>query len=261
MTEVIFLGAGASSGVPSISCGFGACNPNNPKNIRRRTSTLYKINGIDILIDTSPDLRAQMLDNKIYNIDAVLYTHAHFDHISGIDELREINRRTCRPLDIYAPAVVMKEIKRRYGYMIIKNDVPDFYLSRGGMITNIVKPNREFYIKGIKIIPIKLLGHNILSYGYIINDEIVHIGDFRYFADSAKKQIAKIKPKLMVMPLTVVKQHKHHVGLKEALEYVDMFSPEKVVFNHMASECDYDFVNEHTPDFVQPAYDNLKVEW
>ena len=132
MTEVIFLGAGASPGVPSISCGFGACNPNNPKNIRRRTSTLYKINGVDILIDTSPDLRAQMLDNKIYNIDAVLYTHAHFDHISGIDELREINRRTCRPLDIYAPAVVMKEIKRRYGYMIIKNDVPDFYLSRGG---------------------------------------------------------------------------------------------------------------------------------
>ena len=65
----------------------------------------------------------------------------------------------------------------------------------------------------------------------------------------------------MVMPLTIVDTHKHHIGLKEAMAYVECFEPEKVVFNHMATECDYDYVNENTPDFVQPAYDNLRLEW
>ena len=85
MTKVVFLGAGAAPGVPSVSCGWGNCDPNNPKNIRRRTSTYYDINGVKILVDTSPDLRQQMLDNEIVAVDAVLYTHSHFDHVSGID--------------------------------------------------------------------------------------------------------------------------------------------------------------------------------
>lgn len=261
MTSVVFLGAGASPGVPSISCGWGACNPDNPKNIRRRTSTFYDVNGVRIMIDTSPDLRAQMLENQIYNIDGVCYTHAHFDHISGIDELREINRRTCSLLDIYAPKAVMKEIKRRYGYMVIKDNKPDFYLSRGGLMPYVVKPNKEFFIKGVKIVPIKLLGHNTPSYGYIINDEIVHLSDFKMLASSAEKILAQLKPKLLVMPLTVPTTHRYHVGLKEAMEYVNKIKPEKVVFNHMASECDYDYVNDNTPDFAEPAYDNLRLEW
>ena len=261
MSKVIFLGAGASPGVPSISCGWGDCDPNNPKNRRRRTSTLYEVNGVNILIDTSPDLRVQLLDNQAFDIDGVCYTHAHFDHICGIDELREINRRTREPLDIYAPKAVMDEIKRRYGYMVVKNNKADFYLSRGGLISHTVKPNHEFYIKDVKMVPLKLLGHNTLSYGYVINDEIVHLSDFKTLASSAVERIVAIKPKLLVMPLTVVDTHKHHVGLKEAMDYVDKLNPQKVVFNHMASECDYDYVNEHTPDYVEPAYDNLVLEW
>ena len=261
MTKVVFLGAGASPGVPSVSQGWGACNPDNPKNRRRRTSTWYEVNGVKIMVDTSPDLRCQLLDNNIKDIDGVCYTHAHFDHICGIDELREINRIICRPINIYAPKATMNEIKRRYGYMVIKNSVAEFYLSRGGLVVNEVKTNKEFFIKDVKIIPLKLLGHNIPSYGYIINDEIVHLSDFKMLANSAIKQIAKIRPKLLVMPLTIPTTHKHHVGLAEALEYVEMIKPEKVVFNHMASECDYDYVNENTPENVEPAYDNLVLEW
>ncbi len=261
MSKVIFLGAGASPGVPSISCGWGDCNPDNPKNRRRRTSTFYKIEGVNILVDTSPDLRAQLLDNNIFDIDGVCYTHAHFDHICGIDELREINRRTHKPLDVYAPKEVMSEIKVRYGYMVVKNNKSDFYLSRGGLIPNEVKPNHEFYLKNIKITPLKLLGHNASSFGYIINDEIVHLSDFKTLSNSAMERIMAIRPKLLVMPLTVVDTHKHHVGLNEAMSYVEKINPEKVVFNHMASECDYDYVNEHTPDYVEPAYDNLVLEW
>jgi phosphoribosyl 1,2-cyclic phosphate phosphodiesterase len=261
MTKVIFLGAGAAPGVPSISCGWGNCNPDNPKNIRTRTSTYYEINGVNILVDTSPDLRQQMLDNDICAVDCVLYTHSHFDHISGIDELREFNRRTCKPMPVFASRYTMAEIKRKYDYMIIKDNEPNFYYSRGGLVPQKVKANNEFYFGGIKIMPLKLLGHNVPSYGYIINDEIVHLGDFKVLSNSAIKQINKIKPKLMVVPLTVPTIHKHHVGLEEALNYVKMFDVERVVFNHMASECDYDCINESTPDYVTPAYDGMKLEW
>lgn len=261
MKSALFLGAGASPGVPSLSNGWGACNPNNPKNIRRRTSTLYEIDGVRILIDTSPDLRMQLLDNNIKALDGICYTHAHSDHLYGIDELREINRITCKPLDLFATEVTMKEIKKRFTYLLLDKKSDDFYRSRPGLLPHVIKPNHAFSIKGVEIMPLKLLGHNMPTFGYIINNEIVHIADFKQLSNSAEEKIMAIKPKLLVLPLTIIDYHRYHIGLNEALEYIEKFRPERVVLNHMASECDYDFVNENTPKNTEPAYDNLKIEW
>ena len=261
MSKVLFMGAGASPGVPSLSSGWGNCNPDNPKNIRRRTSTFYEIDGVKIMIDTSPDFRSQCLDFGVRAIDAVCYTHAHSDHLHGIDDLREINRIMGQSINIYACKSTMKEIKKRFGYLFLRKQSEFFYRERAGVVPHVVKPNKEFFIDGIKLVPLKLLGHNMESFGYIINDEIVHIADFKILSDSAVKQIKRVKPKLMVMPLTVIEPHSRHMGLNEAMDYVKMFAPEHVVFNHMASECDYDYVNEHTPEFIEPAYDGLRLEW
>lgn len=261
MSRAIFLGAGASPGVPSISCGWGACNPKNPKNIRRRTSTFYEVNGAHILIDTSPDLRQELLDNHISQIDGVCYTHAHSDHLHGIDELREINRLTCQPLDIYAVDVTMDIIQRRFSYLFDGERFGDFYKSRAGLIPHLIAPMEAFEINGVKIVPLRLLGHNMPTFGYVINDEIVHVADFKTFSDEAWAYLKGIRIKLLVLPLTIIDFHQYHIGLKEALAYIDQLKPEKVVLNHMASECDYDYVNAHTPENTVPAYDNLKVEW
>ena len=92
MLKVVYLGSGAAPGVPSLGAGWLYCNPDNPKNRRRRTSTYVEIDGVKILIDTSPDLRLELIDQNIRDLDAVLYTHMHADHLHGIDDLREINR-------------------------------------------------------------------------------------------------------------------------------------------------------------------------
>jgi len=112
MTNVIILGAGAAPGVPSLSSGWGVCNPNNPYNRRRRAGVYYDFDGVKILVDTSPDLRMQLIDNQIKCLDAVLYTHAHADHLHGIDYLREINRINACNLDFYATSKVLKIIKK-----------------------------------------------------------------------------------------------------------------------------------------------------
>lgn len=265
MTRALFLGAGASPGVPSLSCGFGCCNPDNPKNIRSRASTIYELNGIRLLVDASPDLRLQFLRNDIKYLDGILITHPHFDHIGGIDELREINRINHKPINIYAPNYVIRDLKKRYAYMVINNAKEEHnkysYENKGGIVLNVIKPNHEFYIKDLKIEALKLLGHNVPSCGYIINNEIVHLGDFKEMSLSAEKRIFSINPKLMVFPLTIIAEHRYHLGLEKVLYYVDKFKPERVVLNHMASECDYDYVNEHTPSNVEPAFDNLELKW
>lgn len=126
---------------------------------------------------------------------------------------------------------------------------------------NAVKANKPFYIKGVRIVPIKLLNHCTECYGYVFDDgEYVHIADFKMLASSAYKMIKK-KPKLMVIPLTLPEGAVQHASLEEVMDVIEKIQPEKVVINHMANECDYDKINEITPGFVRPAYDNLVVEF
>ena len=118
MIKVTVLGAGAAPGVPSLSCGWGDCNPENAKNLRTRTSTYYDFNGTAILIDTSPDLRLQLIRHQIKRLDGVLYTHTHADHLHGIDDLREINRINNNSLNFYAKGDVVETICQRFPYLI-----------------------------------------------------------------------------------------------------------------------------------------------
>ena len=261
MRYAIFLGAGAAPGVPSLSSGWGFCNSNNPKNIRRRIGTYYNFKGVEILVDTSPDLRQQLLDNQIRRLDAVLYTHTHADHLHGIDDLREINRINACNLDFYATDVVLKGIKERFGYLITDpKEIKDIIRSPS-LVAHQIKCNHDFYVKGVKIMPLKLCGHNVPSNGYLFNDgEVAHIADFKRLAPSALKHLTEDKVKLLVMPLTTPFGQKYHAGWQEVLGYIEKINPERVIINHMASECDYDAVMSASPENVIPAYDNLKVE-
>ena len=284
---VTILGAGAAPGVPSLSCGWGNCNPKNPKNKRLRVGTFIEYQGTKILIDTSPDIRQQMIDNNICSIDAVFYTHAHADHLHGIDDLREITRIRLNEafqrlgsvayskgvynfadldkienisIDCYALKETAKVICQSFPYLVAsarhKNKNP-FYVPSFNI--HKIKPNKSFYIKDVKITPLKLLGHNIPSCGYAFNDgEIVHFSDFKQAASSVFKQI-RVRPKLLIIPLTNPYGQPSHAGFEEIMSVINKINPQKVVINHMATECDYDEIDSRTPDYITPAYDGMKI--
>ncbi len=258
--RIIILGAGAAPGVPSLSNGWGACDCKNPKNIRRRTSVYYEISETKILIDTSPDLRLQLIENQITSLDAVLYTHSHADHLHGIDDLREINRIHRQSLDIFAAKETMDVIRERFPYLLVEAGDAKDCSRQPCLVANDVYHDTPLNIKNVKITPIKLLGHNAPTTGYVFNDgELVHIADFRQIDENGYKQIKK-RPKILVIPLTTPFSQRFHAGLEDVLAVIERINPEQAIINHMAAECDYDEINGLTPEFVTPAYDNMTVE-
>ncbi len=261
MYNVTILGSGAAPGVPAIALGWGECNPNNPKNYRTRTSAYIECDDTKILIDTSPDLRTQMLQSKIHEVDGVLYTHSHADHMHGIDDLREINRLKRCSLNFYAVADTIRVVKRRFPYLLASPDRVNDVSTHPSLVANEIEYYQPFYVKKLKIMPIRLIGHVIPSTGYIFNDgDIVYIADYRRIEDVAFDFIKK-PVKLLIVPLTTPEGSEFHAGLEEILRDIKRIDPERTVINHMATECDYDVIRNITPQNVEPAYDNMKISF
>ena len=261
MSKLIIMGSGAAPGVPAIANGWGDCDPNNPKNCRTRTGVYLEIRSTKILIDTSPDIRIQLLNNNIRFLDAVLYTHGHADHLHGIDDLRDLNRILLRPLDVYANQQTSDAIYHRFPYLVADKAYMNNPIFFPSLDIHIIEEGKEFYVNDVKIVPISLEGHPVHSTGYIIDDgKLVYIADCKKISESGLKLITK-QPEVLVMPLTTIIPQRSHMGLEQMLEYVKIINPRKTIINHMAVECDYDNVNKLTPDNVYPAYDNMTVEF
>ena len=255
--KFVLLGSGGAPGVPSLSNGWGNCNPDNPKNIRLRSSACLKYDGTTVLIDTSPDLRTQLLRADIRMADAVLYTHAHADHLHGIDDLREINRISGKSLDFYAAPETAKVIKERFPYLISAG----YDCTHPNLTPHEVLCNQSFLIGKLKVTPIRLHGHNVPSVGYVFNDgEVVYLADYRHIDKSAFEHITR-PVKLMVAPLTTIEGTSYHASLPDVLADIAALQPERAVLGHMASECDYDEVMRLTPDNVEPGFDNMTIEF
>lgn len=261
MGKLIITGCGAAPGVPAVASGWGNCNPNNPKNVRRRSGAYLEIGDARILIDSSPDLHAQLVDNNIRYLDAVLYTHAHADHLHGIDDLRDINRISRQPLDVYANDDTYRAIKERFPYLVVDDEMPNNPLYKASLILHRVIPGESFEIKGVKITPLLLAGHSLPSVGYMFEDgAVVYISDCKEIPPESLALICR-RPQILVMPLTTPRTLVYHMGLETFLGYVDLLKPEIAVVNHMAVECDYDAVDEMTPQGVVPAFDNMVLSF
>lgn len=253
--RVTVLGSGGSAGVPVIGNQWGNCDPTNPKNRRTRPSVLVEQDGVAVLVDTSPDLRQQLLAADVQRLDAVVWSHQHADHAHGIDELREICRLMQKPLDVYGMADHMEELKRRFGYCFqpLPEGAPVY---RPVLTAHAV--DGPFSVKGMTIIPFVQDHGYTLTLGY-------RFGDFAYSTDvvrldeAAFAALAGVK----VWVVDCVREeppHPVHSHLAQTLDWIARVKPERAYLTHMNNTMDYETVRRKLPPGVEPAYDGLVIE-
>lgn len=252
--RVTVLGSGGSAGVPVIGNQWGNCDPTDPRNRRTRPSVLVEQDGVAVLVDTSPDLRQQLLAADVQRLDAVVWSHQHADHAHGIDELREICRLMQKPLDVYAMGDHMEELKRRFGYCFEP-------LPEGAPVYRpVLTPHAvdgPFSVKGMTIIPFVQDHGYTLTLGY-------RFGDFAYSTDvvrldeAAFAALAGVK----VWVVDCVREeppHPVHSHLAQTLDWIARVKPERAYLTHMNNTMDYETVRRKLPPGVEPAYDGLVI--
>jgi phosphoribosyl 1,2-cyclic phosphate phosphodiesterase len=256
--KVTVLGCGGSSGVPladGTPGGFwGVCDPNNPRNRRRRVSVLVEQGETAVLIDTSPDLRVQLLDARVKRLDAVLFTHAHADHCHGLDELRALVFRQRGPIDAYMDAGTQAFLLNRFGYAFTSSHSPDS-LYRPMLNDRVV--DGPFTVGGIEITPFAQ-GHGPeTTLGFRLGPVAYSI-DVVSLDDNAFATLAGVK--LWVVDCLRDDPHPTHSHLEQTLAWIARLRPERAVLSHMNHQIDYDDLKSRCPPGVEPGYDGMVVE-
>ena len=255
--KITILGCGSSFGVPLFHNIWGKCDPEEPKNIRSRPSILVQKNGKNLLIDTSPDLKQQILNNKIDNIDAVFFTHEHADHTHGINELRSINLVHRKIIPCYGNEQTMDKITNSFNYLF-ENTEKSYYPA---ILSKNHFSSKEFEIFGINI---KLISQNhgdIDSIGFIFDNKIAYNLDVKYFYDQDEyfKSIENIDH--WIVGCLRIDPHISHASLSEVKKWLDIVKPKSAYLSHMTAHLDYkETLNHLENENYMPAYDGQILE-
>lgn len=255
MIKCTILGCGGSMGVPQIGCECVVCKSDNPKNKRLRASILIESETTRVLVDASPDLREFALKHKFHTLDAVIITHPHSDHFSGIDDLKPMFINSGRtPIDTYMLQNTFDSIGKSYTY-IFKNTQSKIY--KPILKEKIVE---EFDTIEIGDIKIQLFpqhhGQEMISLG-------LRVGDFAYSTDVHKisEKSFKVLEGIKTWVVDCLRYHysPSHSHYENTMNWIERVNPEQSYFTHMAHEIDYDEMSKILPDGVSPAFDGLKI--
>lgn len=252
--KVTFLGTGTSQGVPIIACECDVCSSANARDKRLRSSILVQYNGLNLVVDSGPDFREQMIRSGIKHLDAIVYTHAHRDHVSGLDDIRGFNFRMKRAIDLYCEKRVEQAIRREFFYAFEEPRYPGVPEMNIHSITN-----EKFTVGGLEITPIQVYHHKLPVLGF-------RFGDFVYITDAnsiPEKELDKLKGcKVLVLNALRRDFHISHFTLAEALAIVERVKPETAYFTHISHQLGlHDEVEEELPDGVHLAYDGLQISF
>ena len=249
------LGCGSSMGVPRPDGNFGNCDPKNFKNYRTRCSAILQTKSDNILIDTSPDLRSQLINNKIDRIDKVLYSHMHADQVHGINDLRVFYIKNRKPIPIYADKKTRNYLIKTFSYCFtnLSNEYPAI------LKMNLVKD--KILIKDgskkIEIKSIKVEHGKVNSICYIFDKKLAYISDVSKIYKKDYKFFKKLK--YLIIDCLWYKNHPSHLNLEKSLELIKIFSPKRAILTNLHSEIDYEILKKKLPKNVVPAHDGLKL--
>jgi len=256
------LGCGSSAGVPRVAQGWGACDPSNPRNRRRRCSALLERVGAagvtTVLIDTGPDLREQLIEREVRRVDAVLMTHSHADHTHGIDDLRPLYLETRRRIELHMDEPTSLIVRQTFPYI--------FEMPPGSSYPPIatevrMSAGRVSWIEGkggrIETVPFDLDHGEINALGF-------RFGSLAYTPD-VKRIPEASRPFLEGLDVWIVdalryRPHPSHFSLDDALAEIAVMRPKRAILTNLHTDLDYETLKKRLPDHIAPAYDGMRVE-
>jgi len=249
--KVTFLGSGTSSGVPTVACTCATCLSTDPRDNRLRPSIWIQKGDESVVIDTSSDFRQQCMRANIRSLDAVIYTHHHFDHIAGFDDLRAFNFKTRRPIPVYLMPETLQNLKQVFAYAFGENATPG---SSVPLVNARLVLDDPFTVGSMECIPLHLLHGSMRVNGYRIGS-FAYCTDCNAITDSAMELLQGVRT--LILDALRITRHSTHFSLQEAIEVAARIGAETTYFTHIAHEIKHEEIESTLPGGMHLAYDGL----
>lgn len=253
--EIIILGSGTSHGVPLVGCRCPVCQSENPRNNRTRSSILVQAPEGNFLVDTTPEMRIQLIREKVRLVHAAVFTHCHADHIFGLDDLRQFGHLLDQDIPLYCEPMVEQQLKQAYSYAFTplppngrRGAVPRFEIRRA--------TTEPFDLLGIRVQPLRLMHGRLPILGY-------RFGNVAYCTD-----VSEIPPEtwpllenldVLIIDALRFRQHPTHFNLTQATQVSEQLRPRQTYFTHIAHDIEHEYVSGKLPKGIDLAYDGLRI--
>jgi len=256
--KITILGSGSAYGLPMIFNTWGRANPNNPKNHRSRASLLLEENGKSILIDAGPDLRSQLNDNNVTNIDSVFITHGHYDHIAGIPELPRATKLLGHGIEVYAASETMDELKQSYGYLF--KEKAEAEPDSKSLIWKTLPDSGSFFASGLEFQALIFPHHHIYSSAFRYKN-FAYLTDWQDFAEGCNTFLSNLDLLIVECNNGTEPQANGHSDIYKINELNRLYSPKHIILSHLSARIDADTFTKEIPSNSELSYDGMVLDF